>query len=216
MPETDHLIAELSRTTAPVMPLAAPRVWALRLCVILGVYLAGAQAFLGLRPDLALQLHRPFFLAEVLLLAGICLSSGWAAIRALYPDSTHSGWSDWLPWIFTAALALLLLGQFALPADARMMLPSGTGLHAMECAVCIASVALIPSLLLFTLLRRGATIRPLTAGIWAVFCAGSIGCLTLRLAEANDSLLHLVMWHYLPTLLFAACGAGIGKIFLKW
>jgi hypothetical protein len=86
----------------------------------------------------------------------------------------------------------------------------------MECALCIAAVALIPSALLFALIRKGATIRPLQAGSFAVLAASSVGGLTLRLAEANDSLMHLVVWHYLPALLFATLGAVIGKKLLRW
>ena len=80
----------------------------------------------------------------------------------------------------------------------------------MDCALCIGSVAMLPSLLLFGILRRGATVRPMQAGIFAVLAASAIGCLTLRLSEANDSLAHLLLWHYLPTLIFAALGAVIG------
>ena len=89
-----------------------------------------------------------------------------------------------------------------MPADERMVLPA-PGAHAMECALCIASVAIIPSAWIFTLLRKGASIRQAQSGAYAVLCASAIGCLTLRLAEANDSMLHAASWHYLPTLLFA-------------
>ena len=86
----------------------------------------------------------------------------------------------------------------------------------MECALCIGSVALIPSALIFALLRKGASVRQFQAGSFAVLAASSIGCLTLRLAEANDSMMHLASWHYGPTVLFAALGAALGKILLKW
>jgi hypothetical protein len=49
-----------------------------------------------------------------------------------------------------------------------------------------------------------------------VLAASGVGCLTLRLAELNDSIEHLLQWHYVPTLLFAAGGAMIGKWLLRW
>jgi hypothetical protein len=69
---------------------------------------------------------------------------------------------------------------------------------------------------MFVLLRKGASIRQLQAGSFAVLTATAIGCLTLRLSEENDSIMHLLQWHYLPTLLFAALGALAGKWLLKW
>jgi len=102
-----------------------------------------------------------------------------------------------------------------MPHDVRMVMPEISA-HGMECALCIASVALVPSGLVFGLLRKGTTVRQLQAGSFAVLAASAIGGLTLRLAEANDSILHLVQWHYVPTLLFAGLGAMLGKYLLKW
>jgi hypothetical protein len=59
-------------------------------------------------------------------------------------------------------------------------------------------------------------VHPLQAGAFAVLTASTIGALTLRLAEENDSIVHLVQWHYLPTLFFAVLGAFAGKWLLKW
>jgi len=79
-----------------------------------------------------------------------------------------------------------------------------------------AATAIVPAALIFALLRKGASVRPLRAGSFAVLAASGLGCLTLRLSEANDSLVHLVDWHYLPTLLFAVIGALVGRYLLRW
>ncbi len=113
------------------------------------------------------------------------------------------------------ALVGVIIYQLFLPVDARMVMPKA-GAHGLVCALCIASVALIPSAMLFWLIRKGANVRPLQAGSFAVLAASAIGALTLRLAEANDSMLHLASWHYLPTFLFAVLGALLGKQLLKW
>ena len=112
-------------------------------------------------------------------------------------------------------LVALVGFQLWMPHDSRMILPE-VGTHGMQCALCIASLTLIPSALIFILLRKGASIHPLQAGSFAVLASSAIGCLALRLSEANDSIMHLVQWHYVPTFLFAALGARIGKWLLKW
>ena len=215
MTDTDTLIARLSSEAISRKPVRSPRYWAVRLLAVLVVYGVGTQLCLGLRPDLAMQITRPLFVGEIALLVALLFTSVIASVLAMYPDAYQKPALLKLPY----ALFLLLLGlvaiQLLMPLDARMVMPL-PGAHGIECALCIGSVAVIPAALIFMLLRKGASVRQSQAGSFAVLAASSIGCLTLRLAEANDSMVHLASWHYGPTILFAALGAGIGKIMLKW
>lgn len=214
--DTQALIDKLSQDGPAARKLGAPLRLGAVLIAVLAVYGASVQFFLHLRPDLGLQLTRPAFAAEIALLVALVLASAWAAVLAMYPDQHQKAWALKLPYILFAALVGFLGFQLAvMPQDARMVVPP-PGAHAMECALCIASVALVPSGLIFGLLRRGASVTPLHGGCCSVMAAAAIGCLTLRLAEANDSLMHLVTWHYLPTLIFAATGALLGKFLLRW
>lgn len=212
---TNDLIASLSAEAKTSKPLPALKILGLSVLTVLAIYTVGAQLFLGLRPDLSLQLTRPFFLSEIVLLALLTITSAVAAVLAMYPDAYQKPQLLKLPYAIFLALVGLILFQLLMPHDPRMAMPEGD-IHTIECALCIAGAALIPSALLFALLRKGASIRPLQAGSFAVLAASSVGGLTLRLAEENDSLMHLVSWHYVPTLLFAALGAVIGKKLLRW
>jgi len=215
MTDTETLIARLSsEANTPARPLS-PGYWGTILVVVLGIYAIGAQLYLGLRADLILQLTRPAFAAEVGLLVALLLSSAVASVLAMYPDAYQKPQLLLLPYALFFLLALLTVLQMFAPTDARMVVP-GPDAHGIECALCIGLVALFPSALIFALLRRGASVRQFQAGFLAVLTASAIGCLTLRLAEANDSMLHLLSWHYLPTLLFAALGTAIGKRLLRW
>ena len=111
---------------------------------------------------------------------------------------------------------MLLMGIRLVLETPRMALPQSHQMHGILCCVAIAAVALIPSVMLLALIQCGATVRPLYAGAVAVIGATAMGGLTMRLAEATDALDHVLIWHYLPTLLFATTGALCGKIFLKW
>ncbi len=215
MKDTETLISQLSSEAALSKPARTPRYWAVRIIAVLAIYSVGIQLFLGLRPDLGMQLTRPFFLLEILLLIALLITTIQASILSMYPDAYQKPEHLALPYGVFVLLCILLAVQLFLPIDPRMVI-APPGSHAMECAICIASVALIPSALLFSIMRKGASIRQFQAGIFAVLCASAIGGLTLRLAESNDSIMHLAYWHYIPTLLFAALGAVLGKQLLKW
>ena len=212
--ETADLIASLSRE-APKAPLKPPGYFGWWLGAVLAAYGLGTQFFLHLRPDLAMQLTRPMFASEIILLALLTITSVASSIFAMYPDIHQRRWPLNLPYAVFTALVLFILFQMSMAWDVRMVAPP-EGAHGMKCALCIASVSILPSALIFGLLRKGASVHPLRAGSFAVLAASGIGCLTLRLSEANDSLMHLAQWHYLPTLLFAALGAWIGKRLLAW
>jgi hypothetical protein len=215
MTDTEALIARLSsEAKTPMRPLS-PVYWGTRLVIVLGIYALGAQLFLGFRPDLLVQLTRPGFAAEIALLVALLLSSTVASVLAMYPDACQKLRLMLLPYALFLIVALLIVVQMFVTTDVRMVLPA-SGAHGLECALCIGSVALVPSAFIFALLRKGASVRQMQAGFLAVLSASAIGCLTLRLAEPNDSMLHLASWHYLPTLLYAVLGAAIAKRLLRW
>lgn len=216
MTDLEGLIENLSAGLRPVRPMRAPRRLALELSAVLGVYALAVVAVLGLRSDLAMQLHRPWFAAEIFLLLFITLSSVGAAVCLATPDEYQRPEIKLLPLIGLLLFVLLVDVQVMLPLDPRMVIPGGAAANTMECTLCIAAVAIAPAALMLVLLGKGASARPLLAGAWAVLAAAGVGCLTLRLAEMNDSLSHLVQWHYLPTLGFAALGGLAGRLFLKW
>lgn len=211
---TAELIIRLSQE-APKPRLKSPAYYGWRLGIVLAVYGLGVQFFLHLRPDLLTQLIRPAFALEIILLVLLTVSSSAAAVFSMYPDMHQKHWALNVPYVLFFVLVTFITSQVLMPLDIRMVIPAPGG-HAMECALCIAAVSLVPSALIFGVIRKGASVHPLRAGSFAVLAASSIGCLTLRLAEENDSLVHLTQWHYLPTLIFGILGALIGKVLLKW
>lgn len=211
---TSNLIDELSKEAAKPA-LRGPRHYAYQLGLVLVLYAVIVVPMQGLRPDLAMQLTRPLFLAEVMVLAALVAASMLAAVLSMYPDSYQKHGLLRLPYVFFCVLAVFIAGQGFLPLDARMVMPQ-PGAYTIECSICIAALTLVPSALIFRVLRKGASVKPWRAGSFAVLASSALGCLMLRLAEDNDSLTHLAQWHYLPTLIFAALGALAGKYLLRW
>ncbi|MDX2074632.1 MAG: DUF1109 domain-containing protein [Alphaproteobacteria bacterium] len=215
MTSTQNLIDDLSRDAKPAGPLQRPLPMVWRLAVLFVLYALIAQWQLGLRHDLALQFARPLFVVEIALLALVAASGIAAAVLTMAPDAYQKTNLLRLPYLLFALLLGIIIAQ--LPGTSPDILAAASqSQHGAECALCIAAVSMIPSALMFISLRRGASTRQLQSGVYAVLAATATAGLTLRLAEANDVMIHLAVWHYLPTLLFAGAGALIGKWLLKW
>lgn len=214
MVNTEQFIQNLSAQATSVNTVR-PATYITRLLCVLLVYGSLAQWGLGLRDDLSVQLTRPFFVLELLLLSILLVSSAIASVLAMYPDAYQKRILIKLPYIFAGLIVGLIFVQLFTPQDPRMVMPDKDS-HTVECALFIAMASALPAMLIFTLLRKGATLTPLQAGTLAVITASSIGALTLRLAEAEDDILHLLTWHYIPSIGFAMVGALLGRWLLKW
>lgn len=215
MVDTKQLIQDLSTEAKPVK-LIRPQRSAAFLLALLSIYAICAQCWLeGFRPDLAMQLARPLFIVELLLLAAMLVSASVASIYAMLPDGGERKQLMRLPYIFAGGMLALVIFQLFIPQDARMVMSEPDG-HTHECALYIALSSILPAALIFGLLRKGASVMPMQAGVLAVIAAVSVGAMTLRLAEANDEIIHLLSWHYLPSLFFASLGALLGRFLLRW
>ena len=65
-------------------------------------------------------------------------------------------------------------------------------------------------------MRKYASTHYRLAGSVALLSAFSVGALWLRLHEVNDSIVHVIEWHYLPMLVIGLIGLGLGQRVLKW
>lgn len=215
MIDTKQLIQDLSAEAKPVK-LVRPQRYAAFLLALLSVYAICAQCWLeGFRPDLSMQLARPLFMVELLLLAAMLVSASVASVHAMLPDGGERKTLMRLPYLFSGGLLALVIFQIFLPQDTRMVM-SNTTSHTHECTMYIAFSSILPAVMIFGLLRRGASVMPMQAGLLAVIAAVSVGAITLRLAEANDEITHLLSWHYLPSIFFASLGAALGRYLLRW
>ncbi len=213
--KTEELINSLAQDSTVVKQLQSPLRLSFYLLGILIIYAVVTGFTIGIREDLLTQLGRPFFIAEISLLLLTIFSSVLAAMFLLFPDGYQKKGVLYWPLYSLCAFILIMAVQVFFPLDSRMVIPTGK-VHSMECTICIASITIIPSALMFVLLRKGASVYPFLSGVYAMILSSGVGCLMLRLSEADDSLIHLALWHYIPILLFAVIGAFIGKIFLKW
>lgn len=213
---TADLIQSLAAAQKKTQRLVAPKTLLIRLLFGVFVYAAITAFVQEIRPDLMAQLQRPFYLIELASLLFLLISSLAASVYLVFPDHYQQEKIVRLPLYALGVFLLVFAFQLGLPPDAGMVIDVSEGIHTLECTLCILGVAVIPSILLTVLGRKGATTKPMLLGAYSILAATSIGWLLLRVVEMQDDPLHLLMWHYLPMLGLATLGAALGKIIFKW
>ena len=79
--------------------------------------------------------------------------------------------------------------------------PTGRLTFAWRCVYKTTSVALVPGIALFVLVRRAAPLRAAWAGLLAVLATAAVGVLGANVICPIDRPLHLLLWHVAPLML---------------
>lgn len=211
MENLDELITKLAQDAPKVKPAPHPFVLSLEWMAVAVVYLGVSLMISGLRPDLMLKLQEPWFAAEIAALAGIFVATSISAALLSYPDM-HQMRKGALAPLFMFALFVLVI-FFAWRADSP---PAPLPVHSFQCTLSITLLSLIPAAWIFYVMRKFASTHQHWAGSIALLFAFSIGALWLRLYEINDSIMHVIQWHYLTMIAFGIVGLWLGKVMLKW
>ena len=211
MKDFEQLVAQLADDASIIKPASHPYLLSLKWIGAAAVYLAVSLALSGVRPDWLRAVNQPWFVAELVALLMIFVTASLSAALLSFPDLHQKRALAFSPlWMFVLFLAVLL---FAWRADAP---PAALPEHGIECTSCIVLMALLPSGWTFYAMRKFASTHYRSAGGIAILSAFSIGALWLRLQEVNDSIVHVVEWHYLPMLAVGVVGLWLGKWLLKW
>lgn len=211
MANIEELVASLARDAAPVKPAPHPLLLSLAWVAGAGLYLVASLWISGLRPDLMQALHGPWFVAELAVLVLLFLATSLSAAVLAFPDLHQMRKAALAPaGLFALLVAILFL---AWRADAP---PAPLPVHSFECTLSITLFSLLPAAWTFFSMRKFASTHYRWAGGVALLSAFSVGALWLRLHEVNDSIIHVVEWHYLPMLGIGLVGWWLGKALLKW
>lgn len=215
MVDTKQLIESLSSEVKPIKVIR-PRHYGALLLVLLLIYAIITQFFLsGFRADIAMQMADSLFILELIILVSIFISASVASVYAMLPDACERKILMRLPYVFSISMLGLLVVQFFLQYEPQTALLK-PAYHTHECTEYIVFVAILPAILIFSLLRKGASLIPMQAGVFVIMVAVSVGAITLRLAEDNNDIMHLIMWHYLPSIFLAITGTLLGRYLLRW
>ena len=207
----DKLIEELAQEGTPVKRAQHPYVLSLQWIFIALAYLAISLSISGTRHDLWADLHHFWFSAEIAALVAIFITTSLSAALLSYPDLHQKQRIAFAPVVAFALFTFIML--FAWHADSP---PAPLPMHSFECTLSITLVSLLPVAWIIFVMRKYASTHSQWAGGIAFLYAFSIGALWLRLYEMNDSIWHVLIWHYLPMIAFGLLGMWPGKKLLKW
>ncbi len=211
MADIEQLVESLAEDATRVAPAPHPFVLALKWIGAGAGYLVVALLVTGLRPDLAHALHNPLYVAELVALLLIFLATAFSAAVLAFPDLHQKQALAYAPLALFALFVLLMLAAWH--ADNP---PAPLPVHSWQCTLSIILVSLLPGAWTFYAMRKYASTHTRWAGSIAVLSAFSVGALWLRLHEVNDSIHHVLLWHYLPMLAVGLLGLWLGKKLLKW
>jgi len=211
MNDINQLVEMLATDASPVRPAPSAFMLSFKLMGAAAAYLAVSLAISGMRPDLIEKLHSPWFAAEIALLILIFASTSLSVALLGFPDLHQNPGATYAPAaVFLVFLAVIF---FAWIADTP---PAPLPMHSFQCTLGIMMVSILPAMWTFYALRQYASTHHRLAGSIALLSSFSVGALWLRLHELNDSVIHLIQWHYLPMLGIGLLGIGLGKVLLKW
>lgn len=210
---TEDLIRELAADGRPVRRLAP---WLRR--VALWAFVAAACAVgvigsVGSRRDLAQVMWRGPFVFEALLLMVTAISAAAGALIVSVPGAERSKLVRWVPVVAGAGALLWVAGELA------VVMAAGEGARILPAWWCIQRtllVALVPGILLFAMVGRGAPLRAAWAGLLALLATSALGVLGTNIMCSVDRPMHVLLWHVGPMALLAAAGAFIGASLFDW
>lgn len=211
MGNIEELLDSLARDAAPVKPAPHPFMLSIRWVAAAAVYLIASLWISGLRPDLMQKFHEPWFFAEVVCLALIFIATSLSAAVLAFPDLRQMQKAALAPAALFALFMAIML--FAWRANVP---PAPLPVHSFECTAGITLFSLLPASWTLFSMRKLASTHYRWAGSIALLSAFSVGALWLRLHESNDSIIHVIQWHYLPMLGIGLIGWWLGKTLLKW
>lgn len=211
MNDIESLIGQLAQEGGAVKPAPHPFALGLQWIALALIYLLVLLLVKGVRNELVVAFQHPWFAIEVALLLAVLVATSVSAALLSFPDVFQMRRVAWLPMALFGVFALALFRAWR--AD---MPPAPFPVHGIECTLSIIAASIFPGVWMLYAMRKLASTHYKWAGSIALLHAFSVGALWLRLQENNDSILHVLQWHYLPMIGFGLLGLWVGKLVLKW
>jgi hypothetical protein len=210
---TEDLIQQLANDLRPVRRLRPVAVRVAGWAVVALASLALVTIFSGIRRELGDAVDRTDFAIEAVLLTATALSAAFGALLVSIPGADRLKYARW-PIVAGSATVVWALGEVFFAAVTGA--PEGRMTFAWYCVYKAASVAAIPSVVLFLMIRRAAPLRAAHAGFLALLATAAVGAIGANFVCPYDRPLHMLLWHAAPVMLFAGVGAGLGAWLLRW
>jgi hypothetical protein len=211
--DTDQLIRTLAAdNTHRAQPVGFMLMLALLAAAPVSLLMFFAE--LGVRPDIMVAMHNPFFDLKFAVTLALAISAIAVGLHLSRPEASLRGFG-WLLLIPVGLLTACIGGEMMMPARLPMM----TRLVGSNSKVCMTAIPLMSLPLLAGALiglRHGAPTRPAVAGAIAGLVSAGLAATLYASHCTDDSPLFVATWYTLATALVAAIGALAGSKLLRF
>lgn len=208
MVTTPELIDRLCGSATAVRRLRPPLLRAGQWLLLAGLVVALLALLHGGRPDLALQMRQPTFVAA---LAGSLLTGVMAAIAAFHlslPDRSRL-------WLLLPAPAVILwlttIGYGCLTSWVSIE-PGGVRLGStLQCFVTLLVTSVPLSAVLFAMLRDAERLHPTMVGMMGGLAIAGMVATALSLLHPLDATIMVLLWNLGTAALIVVLGGVLGR-----
>lgn len=210
---TPDLIDALAKDLTPVRRLRSPAVRTAGWLVFAAVILALLAISQGLRPDLALRLQQPIFLARMTGASFTAILAAFAAFTLSLPDRSRF----WLLLPVPAITLWLSTIGYQCLTDWVTFEPDSIRLG--ETARCFATLVLASmplSLALLVMLRHAAPLRPTGACLSGGLAVAAVTAVALSLFHDVDASVMILIWNLGTAALFVGFAGAFSRRMFSW
>lgn len=202
--DTDKLIQDLAKEGQPVKRLRSPHVRFAFWLTISAIYIVIGLFVAGLRGDCAAKLCCAGFMWQTCCILGLGILAAYLAFVMSVPGRKPGAALRWSVILLAAAtLTTLVLLTCTTPGCT-----AGAGL---SCSLKVTAFGVIPAFILIGMLTRAAPLKCVLCGILIGIVALALGAAAMQFVCGSDDPLHLLLWHYLPGILFVIIGIMIAN-----
>ncbi len=211
--DTDQLIRTLA---ADNLHRARPVGFALMLALLAAAPVSMLMFFteLGVRPDVMIAMHNPFFDLKFAVTLALAIAAIAVSLHLSRPEASLRGWA-WLLLIPAGILTAGIAGEMMMPQRLPMM----TRLVGSNSRICMTAIPLMSLPILAGALiglRQGAPARPAVAGAVAGLVSAGLAATLYASHCTDDSPLFVATWYTISTALVTAIGALAGSKLLRF
>jgi len=211
---TDELIVQLARAAGPVRPLPGPSVRLARWTAAAASMTALGVIVIGPRADVLTAIYQPTFVALAVATLGTALLSAAGAFVLSVPGVERSPLQRAVPLVAGGVWALVLVVLLTTgddPVQRILALP----FH-WACVIEIVGLSIVPSWVLFVMLRRAAPLRRAWSAAFATLAAVALAAVATQVICPLDDPAHQLVGHLLPVALLSLSGTIVGRRWLNW
>jgi len=211
---TDELIVQLARAAGPVRPLPGPSVRLARWTAAAAAMTALGVIVIGPRADVLTAIYQPTFVALAVATLGTALLSAAGAFVLSVPGIERSPLQRAVPLLAGGVWALVLVVLLTTggdPVQRILALP----FH-WACVIEIVGLSIVPSWVLFVMLRRAAPLRRAWSAAFATLAAVALAAVATQVICPLDDPAHQLVGHLLPVALLSLSGTIVGRRWLNW